>query len=113
MIEFSKALQNARAKTGLSQVAIANLLDISRRNVENWESGLREPPKYVQRAILAELETFSKINNYEVAFQNGQEITESIVVAAPSSQDAVNITREKHGDNITVASVKKIMDDWN
>ena len=36
-----------RAKTGLSQAKFAEIYEIPRRTIENWEDGKRVPPEYV------------------------------------------------------------------
>lgn len=36
-----------RARTGLSQAKFAEMYKIPKRSIENWETGLREPPAYV------------------------------------------------------------------
>lgn len=43
-----KALREA---TGLTQRAFADLLGIPKRSIENWESGVSNPPEYVVRLI--------------------------------------------------------------
>lgn len=44
-------LRAFRSRAGLSQVALANALGISRRNVEDWERGESKPPVYLRRAL--------------------------------------------------------------
>lgn len=43
-----KALREA---TGLTQRAFSELLGIPKRSIENWESGVSNPPEYVVRLI--------------------------------------------------------------
>lgn len=43
----SEQVKELRVKTGLSQAAFARAYGIPRRTVENWESGVNEPPSYV------------------------------------------------------------------
>ena len=57
---FSEELKQARADTGLSQQALADLTLIPKRTIENWEAGLRTPPAYVQRFLLNELKLQKK-----------------------------------------------------
>lgn len=40
-----------RAKNHLTQAELANALMISKRNIENWEAGLREPPAFLKLAL--------------------------------------------------------------
>ena len=53
---FSERLKAARSALGLSQQKLSDLLDISRRNIENWESGVNAPPEWAGRLVLKELE---------------------------------------------------------
>lgn len=56
MLNFAEKLKDARAITGLTQQGIAEKMLIPRRTIEDWESGRRTPPPYVQRFVLNELE---------------------------------------------------------
>lgn len=40
-----------RARHGLSQRSLAAQLPTSRRNIEDWESGVSRPPRYIWRAL--------------------------------------------------------------
>lgn len=40
-----------RESTGLTQRAFAELLGIPKRSIENWESGVSNPPEYLIRLI--------------------------------------------------------------
>lgn len=40
-----------REATGLTQRAFAELLGIPKRSIENWESGVSTPTKYIVRLI--------------------------------------------------------------
>lgn len=53
---FADALKQARAATGMSQQGMADRMLIPKRTIENWETGERTPPPYVQRFVLNELE---------------------------------------------------------
>lgn len=57
---FAQALKRARAATGLSQRSMAERMLIPRRTVEDWERGISEPPAYVQRFVLNELESLKR-----------------------------------------------------
>ena len=48
-------IKDARKNAGLTQAAMAELLDIPKRTIENWENGVRKPPKYVEKLVIAEL----------------------------------------------------------
>ena len=56
VIEPKTAVARARVKTGLSQARFAALLGISRRTLEQWEQGRREPSGAARTLIrIAEL----------------------------------------------------------
>lgn len=57
---FSERFKEARAETGLSGAKLAERMLIPIRTLENWESGVRTPPVYVQRLVLNELEELKK-----------------------------------------------------
>jgi DNA-binding transcriptional regulator YiaG len=44
-------IREARDRLGLSQVRLAERLPVSRRTLEDWEAGRRNPPDYLVRAI--------------------------------------------------------------
>lgn len=52
---FANALKEARATAGMSQQKMADRMLIPKRTIENWETGERTPPPYVQRFVLNEL----------------------------------------------------------
>ena len=47
--------KEARLAAGLTRAAMSELMEIPLRTLENWESGNRIPPKYVERWVLKEL----------------------------------------------------------
>lgn len=57
---FAEKLKAARKAAGLSQQAMADLMLIPKRTIENWEGGQRMPPPYLQRFVLNELEGLKK-----------------------------------------------------
>lgn len=56
MESFAEKLKEARKAAGLSQQKMADIMLIPKRSIENWETGERTPPPYVQRFVLNELE---------------------------------------------------------
>lgn len=44
-------IKEMRSETGLSQAKFAEHLNIPRRTIENWESGVNDCPKYVKELI--------------------------------------------------------------
>ena len=56
VVEPKTAVARARIKTGLSQARFAALLGVSRRTLEQWEQGRREPSGAAKTLIrIAEL----------------------------------------------------------
>lgn len=56
---WPKYLKEYRARNHLTQSALADALQVSRRLVENWESGINKPPAYLKKA-LEQLETWKE-----------------------------------------------------
>ena len=56
-LTFAENLKSARAKTGMSQQKMSDLMLIPKRTIEEWEASRRTPPEYVQRFVLNELES--------------------------------------------------------
>lgn len=48
--------KNARLAAGLTQQQMADLFQIPKRTIENWETGQRKPPEYVKILILEKLQ---------------------------------------------------------
>lgn len=44
-------IKNLRKKTGLTQARFAELLNIPKRSIENWEEGKNKPPEYLVKLI--------------------------------------------------------------
>ena len=57
---FAEQLKLARNAAGLTQQSMAERMLIPARSIENWESGCRVPPPYVQRFVLNELDAIKK-----------------------------------------------------
>ena len=51
-MDFGEKLKSARAVLGLSQQALADRTRISKRAIEDWERGLRNPPPHVEWFLL-------------------------------------------------------------
>lgn len=52
--------KQARTDVGLSQADVCRLLEIPRRTLQDWESGERVPPKYVETLYLEKLVTLKQ-----------------------------------------------------
>ena len=57
--------KEARLAAGLTRAAMAELMEIPLRTLENWESGNRIQPKYVERWVLKELKEIESRNQFE------------------------------------------------
>lgn len=57
---FAEKLKAERLRLGLTQAECAELLEISKRALEEWESGNRVPLVVAQEGALARLERHSK-----------------------------------------------------
>lgn len=51
-----KTIREARIAAGLTQEQMSEFMCIPKRTIENWEGGKRNPPTYVERLVIAELE---------------------------------------------------------
>jgi DNA-binding transcriptional regulator YiaG len=49
--DWPNYLKQFRIKHGLTQKLLANKLQISLRNLENWEQGESIPPAYLKKAL--------------------------------------------------------------
>ena len=58
---FAKKLKNARAEVGISQQKMSDLLGIPKRTIEEWETGRRKPPKWVERLVIEEVKRIPEI----------------------------------------------------
>ena len=53
---FAEKLKEAKKAAGLTQQKMADVMLIPKRTIEEWERGGKNPPPYVQRFVLNELE---------------------------------------------------------
>ena len=56
------AIREARKAAGLSQQRMADIMEIPRRTIEEWEAGRRTPPGYVVKLVVAKLENMEYKN---------------------------------------------------
>ena len=49
-------IKEARISANLTQKQMSDLFDIPLRTIENWETGKRTPPAYVEKLIVEKLE---------------------------------------------------------
>lgn len=50
-------IKEARQAAGLTQKEMSVRFEIPKRTIENWETGERKPPAYVQKLIIEKLES--------------------------------------------------------
>ena len=60
MENFAERLKQARKAAGLTQQGMADRTLIPRRTLQDWERGVFDPPPYVQRFVLNELDQLAK-----------------------------------------------------
>lgn len=53
-------IKEARQAAGLSQAEMSKLFEIPKRTIENWETGTRKPPSYVEKLIIEKLEQIAR-----------------------------------------------------
>lgn len=53
-------IKEARLKTGLTQKAMSELMEIPKRTIEDWENERRNPPAYVERLVINELKRIAE-----------------------------------------------------
>lgn len=56
-------IREARLNAGLTQAQMSYLLEIPKRTIGDWETGKRNPPAYVEKLVIRELERIAKENN--------------------------------------------------
>ena len=56
------SIKEERLKAGLTQKAMAELLEIPKRTIGSWEDGSRQCPPYVERLIIKELKEIQQKN---------------------------------------------------
>ena len=53
-------IKEAREAAGLSRAEMSRLFEIPVRTLEEWDSGRRTPPPYVEKLIVEKLEAIRK-----------------------------------------------------
>lgn len=56
-------IREARLNAGLTQQRMSEVFEIPKRTIENWEAGKRNPPAYVEKLIIRELERIAEENS--------------------------------------------------
>lgn len=68
-------LKEARTHAGLTQAEMSERFEIPKRTIENWETGKRKCPVYVEKLIVEKLEEIIMMKSEEVA-KKANEINE-------------------------------------
>lgn len=55
-----KTIKSERIRLGLTQTQLAELLGVPFRTIQNWETGQRKCPDYVERLIIEKLSQIKK-----------------------------------------------------
>lgn len=53
-------IKEAREEAGLSRAEMSRLFEIPVRTLEEWDSGRRTPPPYVEKLIVEKLQSMRK-----------------------------------------------------
>lgn len=53
--EGEMTIKAARKQVGLSQQELSDWLEIPKRTIEDWESGKRIPPRYVEKLVIEKI----------------------------------------------------------
>lgn len=56
-------IREARLSAGLTQQRMSEVFEIPKRTIENWETDKRNPPAYVEKLVIRELERIATENN--------------------------------------------------
>lgn len=57
---YAQRIKAARKAAGLTQATLADRARIPRRTIEDWETGRRTPPDYVQHLVLDKIRTLTE-----------------------------------------------------
>lgn len=53
-------IREARKSVGITQRTLSELLEIPLRTIEDWDSGKRNPPRYVEKLIVEKILSFGE-----------------------------------------------------
>ena len=85
-------IKETRIKHGLSQQQLSNITGIPKRSIENWETGQRKCPAYVEQMVVEKLEQ----QNYKKVLEEIMEMVETDVEyrAGDAKRYAENVLSE-------------------
>ncbi len=53
-------IKDYRTQAGLTQLEMSKRFEIPKRTIENWETGKRKPPQYVEKLIIEKLKKIAE-----------------------------------------------------
>lgn len=65
-----KTIKTERIRLGLTQKKISDMFGIPRRTIEDWETGKRKCPDYVERLVMEKLEQTFDIPDYKAVLED-------------------------------------------
>ena len=77
MVKEINKIKEARVNAGLTQAKMSEIFKIPKRTIENWETGSRKPPEWVEILVIDKLRNISE-DIMELLINN--EITKCIIV---------------------------------
>jgi transcriptional regulator with XRE-family HTH domain len=69
-------IKEARLAKNLTQQAVSEYLGISKRNIENWETGKRKCPDWCEKLIIDKILSYNASNQYTVIYADRQGLHE-------------------------------------
>lgn len=60
-----RTVREARVYAGLTQAKMSELLGIPKRTIENWETGSRKCPEWVERLVVEKLESIAERGDHD------------------------------------------------
>lgn len=101
-------LKELRLKAGMTQADMSKVFDIPKRTIENWETGTRKCPGYVEKLIAEKLEDII-MSNKNIMGQDAYYAS----VSSPGTDGSIhwgfNVKLE-HGDVFTIELANELLD---
>lgn len=92
---FKTSIKEARESAALTQKDAAALLGISKRTLESWEEGTRQPKPAEQARALEELRKHRKTRQELIAEQLAEIVTKNCDILDPRQQARLSITAQE------------------
>lgn len=98
-------IRDARKAAGLTQQKMADMMDIPKRTIEDWESERSTPPSYVEKLVIAELERIGKMMN-EIRYMSIDEREHETYATPFETLEEANKNAESQWDHLTKGEQK-------